>query len=138
MRVAALFSGGKDSTLAAWVVENHGWEVTHLVTVRPRASDSWMFHVPNLNLTPLIAEAWGKPLVTVETSGEEGRELGDERGRRDPSVDPRDRPQGERPPLWPVGLSPPHPQAVAEREAQGDDRAQHVQYEQEGPHAVGG
>lgn len=75
VRVAALFSGGKDSTLAAWVAENHGWEVTHLVTVRPRATDSWMFHVPNLHVTPLQAEAWGKPLVTVETAGERENEL---------------------------------------------------------------
>ncbi|MHB8605257.1 MAG: diphthine--ammonia ligase [Thermoplasmatota archaeon] len=65
MRVAALFSGGKDSTLAAWVAENSGWDVTHLVTVRPANKESHMFHVPNLHLAPLQAEAWGKPLVEV-------------------------------------------------------------------------
>lgn len=77
MKVAALFSGGKDSTLAARVAETHGWEVSHLVTVEPRSKDSWMFHVPNLSLAPLLAEAWGKPLVRVETAGEAERELGE-------------------------------------------------------------
>lgn len=76
MRVAALFSGGKDSTYAAYVAMQRGWEVTHLVTIRPQDPDSMMFHVPNLHLTPLLAEAMGIPLVTAEAeAGEEG-ELG--------------------------------------------------------------
>ncbi len=70
-----MVSGGKDSCLAAWIAEQHGWDVSHLVTVRPRAHDSWMFHVPNLDLVPLLAEAWEKPLAVVDTCGEEGREL---------------------------------------------------------------
>lgn len=77
MNVAALISGGKDSTLAAWVAQNHGWDVTHVVTVVPRASDSWMFHAPNTELGGLIAEAMGIPLVRVETEGEKERELDD-------------------------------------------------------------
>ncbi|HWG92458.1 MAG TPA: diphthine--ammonia ligase [Candidatus Thermoplasmatota archaeon] len=75
MRLAALFSGGKDSTLAIDVAEQHGWEVTHLVTVKPRNEESYMFHVPNLHLAPLQAEAMGKPLLEVPTSGEKEKEL---------------------------------------------------------------
>lgn len=77
MRVAALISGGKDSVLAAHVAENHGWEVTHVVTVRSKADDSYMFHTPNTSLAPLIAQAMGKPLVTVETRGEKEAEVAD-------------------------------------------------------------
>ena len=77
MKVAALVSGGKDSVLAAHVAMSHGWDVTHVVTVRPRAADSWMFHAPNTDLAPLLAEALGKPLVEVRTAGEKEREVAD-------------------------------------------------------------
>lgn len=77
MRVAALVSGGKDSVLALHVAQCHGWDVTHVVTVRPRAADSYMFHVPNTDLGPLIAGALGLPLVVVETAGEKEAELDD-------------------------------------------------------------
>lgn len=73
MRVAALFSGGKDSTYAAYVALQRAWEVTHLVTLRPSDPESMMFHVPNLHLTPLQAEAMGIPLVTGNAEpGEDG------------------------------------------------------------------
>lgn len=77
MKVAALVSGGKDSTLAAGVALQHGWEVTHAVTVQPRASDSWMFHAPNTDLGPLLAQALGAAYVPVETAGEAESEVDD-------------------------------------------------------------
>ena len=77
MRVAALVSGGKDSVLALHCAQTSGWDVTHVVTVRSRASDSYMFHVPNTDLGPLIADAIGAPLVSVETHGEKEGELAD-------------------------------------------------------------
>jgi len=77
VRVAALISGGKDSVLAAHCAETSGWDVTHVVTVRSRALDSYMFHVPNTDLAPLIAQAMRKPLVTVETRGEKEAEVAD-------------------------------------------------------------
>ncbi|MGQ0797997.1 MAG: diphthine--ammonia ligase [Methanobacteriota archaeon] len=63
MRLAALFSGGKDSTYATWVAMQRGWEVTHLLSVLPADPESMLFHVPNLRLTRLHAEALGVPLV---------------------------------------------------------------------------
>jgi ABC transporter with metal-binding/Fe-S-binding domain ATP-binding protein len=77
MKVAALVSGGKDSVLALHVAQNHGWDVTHVVTVRSKAADSYMFHVPNVDLAPLIAEAVGVPLVLVETHGAKEEEVAD-------------------------------------------------------------
>lgn len=79
-KVAALVSGGKDSILALHVAQCTGWDVTHVVTVRPRAHDSWMFHVPNTDLAPLIAGALGLPLVAVETQGEKEAEVADLEG----------------------------------------------------------
>ncbi|HET6405876.1 MAG TPA: diphthine--ammonia ligase [Candidatus Thermoplasmatota archaeon] len=77
MKVAALVSGGKDSVLALHCAQASGWDVTHVVTVRPGAEDSWMFHVPNTGLAPLLADALGLPLVAVETRGEKEAEVDD-------------------------------------------------------------
>ena len=68
-RVAVLFSGGKDSTYAVWVLQHQGWEIASLVTVKPRKTDSWMFHYPNVEWTPLQAEAMGLPHRMVEGGG---------------------------------------------------------------------
>lgn len=75
MRVAALFSGGKDSCYAAHVAEQGGWEVSHLVTVKPAGEESMMFHWPNVHLTPLLAQAMGKSHLFIEGSGEPEREV---------------------------------------------------------------
>lgn len=77
MKVAALVSGGKDSVLALHCAQTTGWNVTHVVTVVPKVEDSYMFHSPNTRLGPLIAEAVGAPLVTVETEGAKEAELAD-------------------------------------------------------------
>lgn len=77
MKIAALVSGGKDGVLALHCAQSSGWEVTHVVTVRSRAEDSYMFHVPNTDLAPLLAAAVGAQLVSVETQGEKERELDD-------------------------------------------------------------
>lgn len=77
MRIAALVSGGKDSILALHCAQATGWDVSHVVTVKPAASDSYMFHVPNVDLAPLVAEAVGAQLVSVATRGEKETELDD-------------------------------------------------------------
>lgn len=68
LRVAVLFSGGKDSAYAIWVGEHQGWEVS-LVTVRPRSDVSRMFHYPNVEWTHLQAEAMGLSHEIVPTTG---------------------------------------------------------------------
>ncbi|OYT51587.1 TIGR00289 family protein [Candidatus Bathyarchaeota archaeon ex4484_135] len=77
MRLAALISGGKDSMLALHHAVWEGHEVAYLVAMFPQRADSWMFHVPNVHLTPLVAEALGIPLVKGLTSGLKERELED-------------------------------------------------------------
>lgn len=73
--MASLYSGGKDSTFSAYLMEQHGHRVDVLVNVQPRDPHSWVFHTPNLGLMPLMAEAMGKELVVRESSGEEGDDL---------------------------------------------------------------
>jgi len=75
VRVGALFSGGKDSTYAAYVAAQRGWDVAALITVLPTDPNSWMFHVPNLHLTPLLAGAIGVPLIQEKAAGGEESEL---------------------------------------------------------------
>ncbi|MDX1534079.1 MAG: diphthine--ammonia ligase [Thermoplasmata archaeon] len=72
MRLAALYSGGKDSTYAVYVAQQSGHTVTELVTVTP-AEDSMLYQVPNVEWAPLTAEALGIRHRTVR-SGEGGEE----------------------------------------------------------------
>jgi len=72
MRVAVLFSGGKDSVYAAsWAIDQ-GHEPV-LLTVRP-PEYSMMFHHPNVDFTKLQAESMGLEQVFVETTEENWRE----------------------------------------------------------------
>ena len=73
MRVAALFSGGKDSTYTAHVAAQRGWDVSQLISILPEDRDSMLFHVPNVHMTSLLAEAMALPLLTESaTTGESG------------------------------------------------------------------
>ena len=77
MKVASLFSGGKDSTFALWFTQMQGWDVVTLVTVFPESQESWMFHFPAIKWTKLQAQALGIPLMVVPTSGMKEIELND-------------------------------------------------------------
>ncbi|MFQ6012840.1 MAG: diphthine--ammonia ligase [Thermoplasmata archaeon] len=71
MHLAALYSGGKDSTYALYLAQQAGFEVTTLVTVLPQEA-SMMYQVPNVEWTGLSAEALGIP--HVQERSEEGVE----------------------------------------------------------------
>ena len=77
MPVAALVTGGKDSTLALYRALRQGHQVKYLVTMLPQREDSWMFHYPNIHLVDLFAEAVDIPLVKAETPGVKEEELRD-------------------------------------------------------------
>ena|SRR2546425_2510804 len=74
MRVAVLFSGGKDSCYTVWLLQHQGWNVARLVTVKPVAEDSMIFHHPNVEWTGLQAQAMDIPHSLIE-GGDELREL---------------------------------------------------------------
>ncbi|MDR2866507.1 MAG: diphthine--ammonia ligase [Methanomassiliicoccaceae archaeon] len=75
MRLASLYSGGKDSTLAMYLAEQMGHTVECMVSIVPYSGDSMMFHVPNTHLVPLLAGSMGKRLVTVSTGGNEDEDM---------------------------------------------------------------
>jgi len=77
MKVAALFSGGKDSVYALYLAQQNGLDVTHLVTICPKNPSSWMFHSVNIGLTKYSAQALDIPLLQVVSEGEKETELKD-------------------------------------------------------------
>ncbi|MFQ5908221.1 MAG: diphthine--ammonia ligase [Thermoplasmata archaeon] len=74
MRLAALYSGGKDSTYSVYMAQQLGLEVTALVTVHPQEA-SMMYQVPNVEWAGLSAEALGIPHVEVRSGEGEEEEL---------------------------------------------------------------
>jgi len=72
MKVAVLFSGGKDSVFTAFVCQASGWEV-ELLTIEP-AEYSTMFHHPNLRWCGKQAEAMGLPIRFVKADGKEEKD----------------------------------------------------------------
>ncbi|MFH0927533.1 MAG: diphthine--ammonia ligase [Candidatus Micrarchaeota archaeon] len=68
MKIAALYSGGKDSTYATYWAIEQGHEVVWL-NMRPQ-EDSMMFHHPNLEWCKLQAQAAGIKLHTFDTTHE--------------------------------------------------------------------
>lgn len=71
MRLASLYSGGKDSTFSLYLTEQMGHDVPFLVNIIPEDKASWIFHTPNLSAVPVMAEAMGKELIIAPSSGTE-------------------------------------------------------------------
>ena len=88
MKLAALISGGKDSSFAICEALKEGHEVTNLITIIPANEDSYMFHSANIHVTGLISRASCIPLTSMTSSGEKERELDDlKRALRSVKVD---------------------------------------------------
>jgi ABC transporter with metal-binding/Fe-S-binding domain ATP-binding protein len=77
MKVAVLFSGGKDSCLALHKAVEEGHEVKFLLTILPSNKDSFMFHKPIPDILSSQAEELGIELITRKSSGEKEKELSD-------------------------------------------------------------
>jgi ABC transporter with metal-binding/Fe-S-binding domain ATP-binding protein len=77
MKLAILFSGGKDSVYAAYLAKKAGNEVTCLITVHSANKDSYMFHTPSINKTEAQAKAMNVPLIIQKTEGKKEEELKD-------------------------------------------------------------
>ena len=77
MKLAVLFSGGKDSCLALHKVLGEGHDVKYLLNVCPKNSDSFMFHKQDKNLLGAQVERLGIEMVSVESEGVEEKELDD-------------------------------------------------------------
>ncbi|MBU1975595.1 MAG: diphthine--ammonia ligase [Nanoarchaeota archaeon] len=77
LKLGCLFSSGKDSNLAVYVMQQRNYEVSCLITLLSKNQDSYMFHTPAIELARLQAQALGIPLIEQETAGVKEKELVD-------------------------------------------------------------
>lgn len=67
MKLAALFSGGKDSTFAIYQARQEGHDIACLVTIFPLSDESQFLHYPNLTMTRLQAQSMKLPQLSSHT-----------------------------------------------------------------------
>jgi len=77
MRLASLFSGGKDSVYSAHIAKKQGYELVCLISVFSENKESYMFHTPSIEKTESQAQAMDLPLIIQKTKGEKEEELKD-------------------------------------------------------------
>jgi len=68
MKLAALFSGGKDSTYAIYLAKKLHHSVEVLLTLYPHSSESHLLHHPNITFTSLQSESMKIPQLVEEIS----------------------------------------------------------------------
>ena len=76
-KLGVLFSSGKDSTYAAYLMKEQNYNLSCLITIKSSNKDSYMYHTPNIDLTKLQSESMQIPLITQKTSGKKEYELKD-------------------------------------------------------------
>jgi len=77
MKLAVLFSGGKDSMFVAWLAQKEGYEISCLISIDSENKESFMFHTPSISRVERQAEVMGVPLIVRKTAGEKEKELWD-------------------------------------------------------------
>jgi len=71
MKLAALFSGGKDSTYSIYLAKRQGHDVKCMLSVFPKSDESHLLHHPNMGWTNLQSESMKIPQFTIESSSDE-------------------------------------------------------------------
>jgi len=77
MILAALFSGGKDSTYAIYQAIKQGHEIKYLATIHSKNPYSYMYHTSNIGLTLMQSRCLDIQLVSKESLGEKEKEVED-------------------------------------------------------------
>jgi len=77
MKLAVLFSGGKDSTYAAYLAQKSGYDLACLISIYSENKDSFMFHTPSIEKTKKQAQVMNIPLLIQKTKGKKENELKD-------------------------------------------------------------
>jgi diphthine-ammonia ligase len=71
MKLAALFSGGKDSTYSIFLAKKQGHEIRCLLSVFPKSDNSHLLHHPNLHWTYLQSQSMQIPQLVVSSESDE-------------------------------------------------------------------
>ncbi|MFA5019850.1 MAG: diphthine--ammonia ligase [Candidatus Pacearchaeota archaeon] len=77
MKLAILFSGGKDSTYAGYLAKKQGNKLVCLISVYSKNKDSFMFHTPSIEKTKKQSIVMNIPLIIKKTKGKKEEELKD-------------------------------------------------------------
>jgi len=64
LKVACLFSGGKDSTFSLYLAKRMGLSIECLLTLIPYSPESYLFHYPNIWITSFQSQALEIPIIT--------------------------------------------------------------------------
>ncbi|MDD5416717.1 MAG: diphthine--ammonia ligase [Candidatus Aenigmarchaeota archaeon] len=76
MKLAALVSGGKDSLYSMFLAKREH-EISVFVSIKSENPESYMFHVPGIDIVKLQAESMNIPIIFKETKGVKEEELND-------------------------------------------------------------
>ena len=68
MKLACLFSGGKDSTYAIHLAKKQGHDIVCLLSIFPKSEESHLLHYPNLKWTKLQSESMNIPQLTIDSN----------------------------------------------------------------------
>ena len=71
MKLAALFSGGKDSTYSIYLAKRQGHDVKCMLSVFPKSDESHLLHHPNMMWTSLQSKSMKIPQITIESNSDE-------------------------------------------------------------------
>ena len=77
MKCAVLFSGGKDSTYAAYLTKKQGYDISCLISIFSENPDSYMFHTPSISKVNKQSELMNIPLLIQKSKGKKEKELED-------------------------------------------------------------
>ncbi|WP_428326599.1 diphthine--ammonia ligase [Nitrosopumilus sp.] len=71
MKLASLFSGGKDSTYATYLAKKRGHEIKCLLSIFTKSDESHLLHHPNIQWTKLQAESMQIPQITIDSRSDD-------------------------------------------------------------------
>ena len=67
MKLAALFSGGKDSAYSIFKTKQDGNSIECIITIVPKSDESMLLHFPNVAITKLQSSIMDIPQIYVES-----------------------------------------------------------------------
>ena len=71
MKLACLFSGGKDSMYAIHTARKQGHDVVCLLSIYPKSEESHLLHHPNLRWTKLQSKSMNIPQLTISSNSDD-------------------------------------------------------------------
>ncbi len=75
IKLGALYTGGKDSAYALYLMKQRNYEISCLISIKSKNQDSYMYHTPEIDRVKEHAHKMNIPLILIETSGEKEEEL---------------------------------------------------------------